>query len=60
MCVSLHRFEKMIGGLYLGELVRLALVHLAQAGVLFGGCTSSALLTPGSIRLEDVAELEAL
>lgn len=54
-----QRFEKMIGGLYLGELVRLVLVHLAQAGVLFGGCTSSALLTPGSFRLEDVAEMEA-
>lgn len=30
----------MIGGLYLGELVRLVLVHLAQRGVLFGGHTS--------------------
>lgn len=52
------RFEKMIGGLYLGELVRLVLVHLAQRGVLFGGCTSPALLSRGSILLEHVAEME--
>lgn len=48
----------MIGGLYLGELVRLVLAHLAQQGVLFDGCTSSALLTQGSILLEHVAEME--
>ncbi|XP_022349387.1 hexokinase-3 [Enhydra lutris kenyoni] len=53
-----QRFEKMIGGLYLGELVRLVLAHLAQQGVLFDGCTSSALLTHGSILLEHVAEME--
>ncbi|XP_048964821.1 hexokinase-3 isoform X3 [Canis lupus dingo] len=53
-----QRFEKMIGGLYLGELVRLVLVHLAQRGVLFGGCTSPALLSRGSILLEHVAEME--
>lgn len=53
-----QRFEKMIGGLYLGELVRLVLAHLAQLGVLFGGCTSPALLKRGSILLEHVAEME--
>ncbi|XP_045855354.1 hexokinase-3 [Meles meles] len=53
-----QRFEKMIGGLYLGELVRLVLAHLAQQGVLFDGCTSSPLLTQGSILLEHVAEME--
>lgn len=55
---STRRFEKMIGGLYLGELVRLVLAHLARRGVLFGGCTSPALLSQGSIRLEHVAEME--
>ncbi|XP_055969017.1 hexokinase-3 [Sorex fumeus] len=54
-----QRFEKMIGGLYLGELVRLVLVHLTQAGVLFGGQASPALLNLGSFRLEDLAEMEA-
>lgn len=53
-----QRFEKMIGGLYLGELVRLVLVHLAQLGVLFGGCTSPALLRPEAFLLEHVAEME--
>ena len=48
----------MIGGLYLGELVRLALADLAQRGVLFGGSTSPVLLSPGSILLEHVAEME--
>lgn len=48
----------MIGGLYLGELVRLVLVHLSQCGVLFGGCTSPALLSQGSILLEHVAGME--
>lgn len=52
------RFEKMIGGLYLGELVRQVLAHLAQHGVLFGGCTSHALLSRGGILLEHVAEME--
>ncbi|XP_069901377.1 hexokinase-3 isoform X1 [Globicephala melas] len=53
-----QRFEKMIGGLYLGELVRLVLAHLAQCGVLFGGYTSPALLRQGGILLEHVAEIE--
>ncbi|KAM5301012.1 hexokinase-3 isoform 1-T1 [Glossophaga mutica] len=53
-----QRFEKMIGGLYLGELVRQVLAYLAQQGVLFGGCTSPALLRQGSILLEHVAEME--
>ncbi|XP_004460065.2 hexokinase-3 [Dasypus novemcinctus] len=53
-----QRFEKMIGGLYLGELVRLVLVHLARRGALFGGGTSPQLLTQGSILLEHVAEME--
>ncbi|KAK7801562.1 hypothetical protein U0070_006707 [Myodes glareolus] len=55
---GVQRFEKMIGGLYLGELVRLVLVHLAQHGILFGGCTSPALLSQGSILLEHVIKME--
>lgn len=48
----------MIGGLYLGELVRLVLVHLSRHGVLFGGCASPALLSQSSILLEHVAKME--
>ncbi|KAM6222148.1 hexokinase-3 [Rhynchocyon petersi] len=53
-----QRFEKMIGGLYQGELVRLVLAYLAQRGLLFGGSTSPALLNRGSVSLEHVAEME--
>ncbi|XP_004697201.1 hexokinase-3 [Echinops telfairi] len=53
-----QRFEKLIGGLYLGELVRLVLAHLAQHGLLFGGCTPPALLSRGTLGLEHVAELQ--
>ncbi|XP_006884497.1 PREDICTED: hexokinase-3 [Elephantulus edwardii] len=53
-----QRFEKMIGGLYLGELVRLALAHLAQCGLLFGGSTSPALMSQGSVTLEHMAAME--
>lgn len=58
MSPSRCRFEKMIGGLYLGELVRLVLVHLAQRGLLLGGYASPALLSQGSILLEHVADME--
>lgn len=53
-----QRFEKMIGGLYLGELVRLVLAHLTERRALFGGCPSPALLCPGSILLEHLAAME--
>ena len=48
----------MIGGLYLGELVRLVLAHLAQRGFLFGGHTPPVLQSQGSILLEHLAERE--
>ncbi|XP_027722962.1 hexokinase-3 isoform X1 [Vombatus ursinus] len=53
-----QRFEKMVGGLYLGELVRLVLIHLAGQRALFGGVTSPALLTRGSVHIEHVMEIE--
>ncbi|XP_074865913.1 hexokinase-3-like [Carettochelys insculpta] len=49
-----HRFEKMIGGLYLGELVRHVLLALAAEGELFHGCTTPALLPAGSISSQQV------
>ncbi|XP_013372394.1 PREDICTED: putative hexokinase HKDC1 isoform X2 [Chinchilla lanigera] len=51
-------FEKMISGLYLGELVRLILLKMAKAGLLFGGVKSSALLTKGKIETQHVAAME--
>ncbi|XP_049711699.1 hexokinase HKDC1 isoform X1 [Elephas maximus indicus] len=51
-------FEKMISGLYLGELVRLILLKMARDGLLFGGKKSSALLTKGKIETRHVAAME--
>lgn len=55
MCRS---FEKMISGLYLGEIVRLLLVKLAQEQLLFDGRLSEALLTPGSFQTRFISEIE--
>ncbi|XP_058399276.1 hexokinase HKDC1 isoform X2 [Diceros bicornis minor] len=51
-------FEKMISGLYLGELVRLILLKMAKSGLLFGGEKSSALHTKGKIETRHVAAME--
>ncbi|MBV97614.1 putative hexokinase HKDC1, partial [Eschrichtius robustus] len=51
-------FEKMISGLYLGELVRLILLKMAKAGLLFGGEKSSALHVKGKIETRHVAAME--
>uniref|UniRef100_A0A452RL23 Phosphotransferase n=1 Tax=Ursus americanus TaxID=9643 RepID=A0A452RL23_URSAM len=51
-------FEKMISGLYLGELVRIILLKMAKAGLLFGGEKSSALHTKGKIETRHVAAME--
>lgn len=45
-----HRFEKMISGLYMGEMVRLILVKMAQQRLLFQGKTTAQLLTTGSFK----------
>ncbi|KAF0874399.1 HXK1 protein, partial [Crocuta crocuta] len=51
-------FEKMISGLYLGELVRIILLKMAKVGLLFGGKKSSALHTKGKIETRHVAAME--
>lgn len=58
ICLLNRRFEKMISGLYLGELVRLILLKMAKAGLLFGGEKSSALHTKGKIETRHVAAME--
>lgn len=55
MCRS---FEKMISGMYLGEIVRLLLVKLTQKQLLFGGRLSDRLLTPGSFQTRFISEIE--
>ncbi|XP_004386439.1 hexokinase HKDC1 isoform X1 [Trichechus manatus latirostris] len=51
-------FEKMISGLYLGELVRLILLKMARDGLLFGGKKSSALHIKGKIETRHMAAME--
>lgn len=44
------RFEKMVSGLYMGELVRLILVKMAKEQLLFRGKSAAELLTTGSFK----------
>ncbi|KAG6941283.1 hexokinase 3, partial [Chelydra serpentina] len=48
-----QRFEKMIGGLYLGKIVQHILAELATQGGLFGGRTTPALLTRDVLEIAD-------
>lgn len=51
-------FEKMLSGMYLGELVRLVLVNLASSGLLFNGKVSDQLNTRGQFLTKFVSEIE--
>uniref|UniRef100_A0A3Q1CBV6 hexokinase n=1 Tax=Amphiprion ocellaris TaxID=80972 RepID=A0A3Q1CBV6_AMPOC len=55
---GVHTFEKMISGMYLGEIVRLLLVKMAEDKLLFKGETSEALLTPGQFETKYISEIE--
>ncbi|XP_037938345.1 hexokinase type 2 isoform X2 [Teleopsis dalmanni] len=52
-------FEKMISGMYMGELVRLVIVKMVKAGVLFRGQNSDVLMTRGQFFTKYVSEIEA-
>ncbi|XP_033883108.3 hexokinase HKDC1-like isoform X1 [Acipenser ruthenus] len=51
-------FEKLISGMYMGELVRIILVKMAKKGLLFQGRMSDALCTKGKFQTKHVAEIE--
>ncbi|XP_078140206.1 hexokinase HKDC1-like [Centroberyx gerrardi] len=51
-------FEKLVSGLYLGELVRLVVLKMAKLGLLFDGNVSDALRTKGKITTAHVAAME--
>ncbi|KAL4640874.1 putative hexokinase HKDC1 isoform X1 [Arapaima gigas] len=51
-------FEKMISGMYLGELVRIILLKMARSGILFGGQVSDALCTKGKLETRHIALME--
>ncbi|XP_041979692.1 hexokinase type 2 isoform X2 [Aricia agestis] len=51
--------EKMISGMYMGELVRLVLVKFTKMGLLFGGRGSDLLFERGSFYTKYVSEIES-
>merc|ERR1712183_22089 len=53
-------FEKMISGMYLGEIVRLVLVNLTKQGALFNGKISPALSTYGTFETSFVSQIEGV
>ncbi|KAM4620730.1 hexokinase-4-like [Polymixia lowei] len=55
---GVHTFEKMISGMYLGEVVRLVLVKLTEDRLLFEGEVSEALETPDSFKTEFISDIE--
>ncbi|KAJ8005836.1 hypothetical protein DPEC_G00122050 [Dallia pectoralis] len=51
-------FEKMISGMYMGELVRLILVKMAKENLLFQGHTTPDLLTTGHFQTSFISTIE--
>lgn len=52
------RFEKMISGMYMGEIVRLAIVDLANQNKLFEGRLSEQMKTSGAFGTSYVSDIE--
>ncbi|XP_072484858.1 hexokinase-1 isoform X2 [Notamacropus eugenii] len=51
-------FEKMVSGMYMGELVRLIIVKMAKGGLLFEGRITPELLTKGKFETKNVSAIE--
>ncbi|XP_020830805.1 hexokinase-1 isoform X1 [Phascolarctos cinereus] len=51
-------FEKMVSGMYMGELVRLIIVKMAKGGLLFEGRITPELLTRGKFETKNVSAIE--
>ncbi|KAI8477534.1 hypothetical protein Bbelb_447350 [Branchiostoma belcheri] len=51
-------YEKMISGMYMGELVRLVLLEMTKQMLVFGGRTSTDLETRGTFQTKYVSEIE--
>ncbi|XP_032368630.1 hexokinase-1 isoform X3 [Etheostoma spectabile] len=51
-------FEKMVSGMYIGELVRLILVKMAREGLLFDGRITPELLTKGKLETKHISAIE--
>lgn len=52
-------FEKMISGMYMGELVRRVVVHLTQEGLLFHGRLSEKMKTPYTFKTKYISMIES-
>jgi len=48
----------MIGGMYLGEIVRLVILQCVEANLLFDGKSSTDLRTPGRFYSKYISEIE--
>ncbi|XP_074528069.1 hexokinase-2-like [Halichoeres trimaculatus] len=55
---GVHTFEKMISGMYLGEIVRLVLLKMTKDKLLFKGQISEALQTPEKFETRFISEIE--
>lgn len=53
-----YRFEKYIGGHYLGEIFRHLLLDLTETGVIFNGNVSNQLKIKDSIKSEHLSSIE--
>ncbi|XP_061084721.1 hexokinase HKDC1-like [Conger conger] len=51
-------FEKMVSGLYMGELVRIILLKMTKKGLLFNGQVSDTLRTKGKFQTKQIALIE--
>lgn len=53
-----YRHEKMISGMYMGEIVRLVVVKAAQQNLMFGGRVPDAVNKRGNFASKYVSEIE--
>uniref|UniRef100_A0A1J3D4G8 Phosphotransferase n=1 Tax=Noccaea caerulescens TaxID=107243 RepID=A0A1J3D4G8_NOCCA len=53
-----HLYEKMISGMYLGEIVRRVLLQMCKTSDLFGQSTPVKLYTPFTLRTEDLCKMQ--
>lgn len=57
-CYPRCRFEKMISGMYLGEIVRNILIDFTKRGLLFRGRISERLKTRGIFETKFLSQIE--
>ncbi|KAG7648886.1 Hexokinase N-terminal [Arabidopsis thaliana x Arabidopsis arenosa] len=53
-----HLYEKMISGMYLGEIVRRVLLHMCETSDLFGHFVPAKLSTPLALRTEHLCKMQ--